>query len=69
MKKERKKRVVNELTRCQFVDTDEKRCNGFRIKNSNYCYVHSPKENRCKSRIITRIKDFNLKIKDRKENV
>lgn len=37
--------------RCKFERPDGTRCNGFRIKDSDYCYSHSSKDMRMKRNI------------------
>lgn len=51
-------RNIDESKRCQFVKPDGTRCNGFRIKNSIFCYPHSPKDLRRKRNIKFRVMEM-----------
>lgn len=54
-------RHVDESKRCQYLRPDGTRCNGFRIKDSLYCYPHSPKEIRMRRNIKYRLKQMEEK--------
>ena len=44
-------KTIDDEKRCKFVRPDGTRCNGFKIKDSDFCYSHSNKDTRMKRNI------------------
>ena len=60
---------IDEKKRCEFVKPDGSRCDGFKIKNSQFCYSHSPKEIRrgrsIKARVLKMEQQLEAELKNK----